>query len=1059
MLLLCYALACAPAAARVAVDQAPVSVPAGAFDRSDLERPNHAAAMRAANDLAGGPCCNAGWVEYDFDVAHPGWYELGVAGSGGETEYLFNPGSTSRRAWYVYSSSGSVVNGIDGVGHFWLEAGLNTLRIQRYYWNGFPHIRAISLARSGHSAATAARMELAADGRVFRAGECPALRIYTGGRPADTLVLQVADSAGARVSREVAVRAYDGQAGHDGLAMQTVPLPCDHEGDYLATLGSKTEGGFSWRDVRGISYEVIASGEGRAEARTKRTLVQDIDAVRDQPEYSGGGGTRLAQGAAGRYRESGSTGFTKYQRAPDALRRALAEPSWFAYALQGLVPQQPYEVVIDYPDDAVRTMTFAVREDAPAVYPVSTGVNSGAEYALSGGMQSLTLRFWPRGKAARLLVANVHDGTRAALARIRVYKLEGVDAPSLADGGRDFVNWFEEGANFASLAGAPDSARYEFRDEPRRVAVERWMRELRAGGATLAMPTVAVYDFALYPSKYNRTFSNPEMDELRRMLLAAEQSGLKVVPELHPRADDLAFGTPDGQEPVNVLRSREGKSNFFAADGKTRNVPPYFNALLPRNQDWYVGMIGELAERYRDSPALAGISLRVMQWANPALDNLVDLNWGYDDDTIALFKRETGSPVPLGQAGDPGRYAARYAWLMANAREAWVAWRCAKVAALYKRVRDRVRQTRPDLKLYVNVFGSGENLTPSFSKSAKQADTVTSRLRETGIDAALLNAIDGVVLINAYHGHGRREADAIYHGTRDTLLDPAALAALARRGEGGHFMFGATYLEATEVLAPPQALGLPANTRQTWMSAAADAPGRQALERYAVALAQTDAVLLGDGGNGYSFGSAEVGKFMDEFRRLPARAFAPRADAVDPVALRTLESADAYLFYAVNSEPYPVRVDITLSGRGKLARLSGEPLAAEDGPLSSRHLRLDLKPYELVGVRADPASRITAVKTEVPPEQKAVVQRQVEWVERLSQASRLKNLIGRGPDERERVLLADAAATARQALDRGWLWRVGSVLEHSSLLAVYRRLDCYPPQLLAGEEHRSDCAE
>src|SRR6185436_7778357 len=87
---------------------------------------------------------------------------------------------------------------------------------------------------------------------------------------------------------------------------------------------------------------------------------------------------------------------------------------------------------------------------------------------------------------------------------------------------------------------------------------------------------------------------------------------------------------------------------------------------------------------------------------------------------------------------DPKRFQARYAWLMANAKDKWIAWRCQKIAELYTRLRDRLRQSRPDLKLYTDVF-----------------DRPDMGL-EAGVDPRLLGAIDGVVVVNSRSPYGRQ---------------------------------------------------------------------------------------------------------------------------------------------------------------------------------------------------------------------------------------------------------------------------------------------------------------
>jgi hypothetical protein len=1010
---------------------------AESYNRGHFPQPDSAARIHAARNLSGGGCCLSGWVEYDFEIRAPGWYGLIVHGNPHGVEFLVDPDQAGGSAPEAYFIGGSGQNrATDRIGNVWLTTGVHHVRVQHHYWTGFPSITAIELRPSEATLAELVAVAAPAGEHLFRKGQCPPLEIVAGGLPhPERLGIQETDPYTFKTLHwhNLQIPASSKPTRH------RFELPCGEEG-YRMLWFADSRGSIPNEKLRGFFYQVIDSGTpparpgGRSDAK-----VLEIDCAATPPDYSGGGPTRVVRAAFGDYRESGDAGLTRYQRAPQVARKLLPEPSWFAYTLDGLAPQQRHRIEIDYPDDALRTFAIALREARPLQYPVTIGVDSGGEYSLSARTRTQSMVVWPRGGVSpRLTFVTAHDGRRAACTRIRVYRAgEPEPIAGDAEGTREFMLWYEEGANYASLFGPDDDG-----PRGRQVATERWIEAVRSIGGSTLMPTVAVYGTVLYPSRHNVAFSQPDQDALRRLLLVAEKHRLKVVPELHPRADELAFGHAGGPGPVARLAvSRDGRTNFLAADGRTRNFPPHFNALTPENQAWYIAMIGELADRYRDSPALAGISLRHMAWANPALNNLVNLDWGYDDATVERFKRETGSAVPLDRSDNQKRFAARHAWLTGPGRAVWIEWRCRQIADLIRRIRDRVRLARPDLNLYLNIFGEAGG--PS----------LVSKLRESGIDPAMLNAIDGVILLNASYGYGRREADGDLRGFRDMLLDPASLDALRKPGDGGRFLSGAQYLEATEAIVPPELLDFPANTKKTWMSAVANPAGRHALERYAVELAATDALTLGDGGNGYVFGPPIVREFMANFRRLPARRFSDHPDAIDPVTVRSLTQANASYFYAVNRERYPVVVDIAFDKAGEVAALAdGRKAAVEDG-----HLRLELQAYELAAYKAAAGSRIGSIRTQLPEEERARVARQIAAVERLAGLSPLQTLLRRGPSEQEHRLLRDTAREARQALERGWMWRARTVLEHSALLAIYQRTGCYPPELRDGDVEAITC--
>jgi hypothetical protein len=1020
-------------AAMAAALPRPLIRAADSFDRSELHLPSSEGRVRAAHDLSGGGSFLTGWFEYDFAAEGDGWVQLIVRSRGDGVEFTLDPGLPTAMRLF---GTGLQRDGSETVGNLWLSRGPHRLRLRLDIWMGFPPVSAIELRPSDGSLAQSFALQPHNDRRLFRKGECEAVEVYWGAnrRPARLLVFdRDARTGQAAGTQDLTL------APAVGLMHRPFPLPCADAGKRELTFG---EGGqpFASPQANAFRYEVVESRPTPAATAASTTPapppsagspVLDIDCGTREPDYTAGG-SRVARRTFGSYRESGDVGLTRYQRTPEPARRLLPAPSWFAYRLDGLDPDRPYRIAVDFPDDTLRTFMVAFREPQQISYAPSVAVVTGGEYLPTDTLATQSLPVWPHSRTPRLVFMTVHDGSRAACAHIRVYRSEGTRALVPPQPGkpatRELVNWYEEGTNFTSVYAASDL----------QTGVDRWVSAAVANGVSTLMPTAFVYAFALYPSALNRTFADATEDTLRRILFAAEDHGLRVIADLHPRADDLAWGYGDSERvPPNLARSGDGQTNFYASsEGHERNVPPYFNALDPGNQAWYVGLVGELADRYRDSPAFSGVSLRYMPWANPALHNLVSLDWGYDDATVARFASDTGTEVPQLGGNDPGRYASRRTWLLSHARDQWVGWRCRSIATLISKVRDRVRAARPDLKVYLNMMPGSARDTPSFSQ--RGGGTLESRLREAGLDPRLLGVIDGVVLINSAYTYGRIESASLLLGDRDLLTDPAALGTLRQNGDGGRYLQTARNQEATDAVVPAlDRLGLRSDEKKIWVSAAGSPPGRYALERYAVALAEEDAVLLGDGFNGYTFGPPELNEFIAVYRRLPAVPFGSLNGAQDPVAVRTLNDGSKTWFYAVNRERYPVRIALTFSRPASITPLPGggaEPQGIE--------LVRDLKPFELFAATAERDVTIVRVTVTAPAAERERVAEQVQWIERLGRSAAITRLA-----EPDRALLADAARTAHDALTEGRLWRAHTVLEHSAILAIYNTLGCSPPGL------------
>lgn len=980
------------------------------YDDCHLVTPDLQSQLQGASDLAGKKgWALCGWFEYKFSVPQTGWYVLSLKG-GDPREFFLDPHAGEQNYTYTTSS-----------GNLFMNAGSHTLRIQTDVWVGMPKVTSLTIRQSNGSVGQSFRAVNESGKSKFQVGSDVPVTIYSGARASAAKLNVVVKDAGGVVVHHSGVLLPASQ----GLNTQKILIPAT--GNSGRTHGSFT---ISFADgespvesacVQPITYDVIDTSSPKATGDdVKRTLIETIDCATQAPDYAGGTEfhgvrTRVVTTALGAYRESGLLGYRDHEDS--------ATPNWFAYTLGIGDPQQPYMIEVDYPDDALRNFVICLRESDPGSYPLAGGVDCGGEYSLSNSMQTQTLLFTPRAAKPRIVFLNVSDGCRAAVARIRVYRIDG-HLPAMASlpDSRMVMNWYEEGENFRCLWGAPSGVFDGFNPGDdylnTETAAARWAEAAAYMGVDTLVPCVSVYSFVMYPSFVDKSFGLPTSDDaLGEIILNAQARRIKVIPEFHVRPDELAWNTAYSSNPAQfTMCDLNGHYSIFC--------PPSANPIFPANQQWYLDTIGEVADRYKDSPAMAGVCLRMMDWVNPTLDNYKSLDWGYDDYTIGRYKSDTGSAVSF-SPGD-GKFHARHDWILANEREQWISWRCRQIAQILSNITARVRKARSDMVVYATYFG-GFPADP----------------REAGIDLALLRSVPGLVMVDAQSGYGRMNLDSIESQmtNRDYQINPSKLHAFHGDKAPGWFLDTQRYIEGTEAIVPPVDLGFSPTTKKTWVSGDTVPAGRHDLERYAVALAETDAFCVGDGGNGYTIGQPVLRGWMREYRNLPEQPFKLAPGASDPVVVRTLKRGDAFLFYAVNRERYQVQIEVSFKGLTHLRRLStGQRVTSTKGQLS-----LTLDPYELLAYTANVGASITDVRETIPAKALNQVVKQVQWLVALN-----KTPPPSLTDDQVKVI-GNYASQALAAIKNKQYWLARTIFERPELLQVFRGINTFPPDLYAPE--------
>jgi hypothetical protein len=147
----------------------------------------------------------------------------------------------------------------------------------------------------------------------------------------------------------------------------------------------------------------------------KAHLIDFIDCTRadDPHDFRDQGTSKVASGPAGTYRVT-----------------APHRHAFFSYAYRTAGADQPVLLVIEYPDDAQRMISFMTHDSMRATLPhlsfsQETGVYTGDPYPLTKKMQYFTLVSWPQDDWSPLIVFNFgRAGGAGAASRIWVYAID-----------------------------------------------------------------------------------------------------------------------------------------------------------------------------------------------------------------------------------------------------------------------------------------------------------------------------------------------------------------------------------------------------------------------------------------------------------------------------------------------------------------------------------------------------------------------------------------------------------------------------------------------------------
>ncbi|MBN1863994.1 MAG: family 10 glycosylhydrolase [Victivallales bacterium] len=991
-----------------------------------------------------------GDAEYTFEVPSTGWYELYVTATQWRTDLFLDGNFLIHTPFESGVWENTKERGNFKVLNLYLTEGAHALRFSRPWHPGLPYMTKFSLVSSKDLTGMVS-LELKKDHLVFRKGEeFPATLVSSKSNEKSNLVLTVTDVEKNKelVKKEIAIPAGDGN--HN----EALVFPTTEEGVFDVKI---TDAGGNPCD-RIVQYLVIDTKKNIAVSKElKKELVGTIDAAKMEPDYFQGR-TRVVDAGFGCYRESGDRGREMGMQAAD----------WFAYKLDLPVVQEPYLLEIEYPDDDRRTCPIVLCERYGPSEP-ALGYFSGGVYPLSGKMLVQEFYFFPRDKDPRLIFYNWDSGQRAAVSKVNIYRItEGFPVLDAKDSGRLYGIYQEEPLRYLNFYGAmPEGDKWSNLWKP----AERVGQLANYAGINMWNPTIAVYQSMLWPGKtipgYEigilppgpATLKEPiKKDVMRLMLLTCEKYRMKFVGDVFIPPNvvlmeylDKRFGgqgTLDDDNPRKPWLTVSNQGEF----GQKSNHNPYYNSVHPGVQEWVSDVFREIAQRYKDSPAFEGISMRFMGWCFGGFQSFASINWGYEDYTIGLFEKETGIKIPVDK-DTPERFKRRYEYLMSENYDEWVDWRCRKIADYHKRLANILTDARPDIKFHLFLCDA------NFGGDATSEDYETKGwagvLKETGIDPSLYSASPSVRIYGSrsYPDGGNRGDDKPLKvaESRDQTnsteqikvsersIGDGTVAALyfGTNHEGTYMTFEKLGYSSNEI-----AQAVSSDGKTIFPDATVNPAGIHYLERFANAMADGNIVWLSDGNHGYELGQPMyLRKFLPEYRALPDIGMKALGNT-DPVALWHGKENGKTYFYVVNRTYYPVEAEVSFAGAPQIKRITtDEKIITENNAL-----KIKLDPYQMISYHDDSGVIPKSINVKVPEKEKDALKKLIENAENLIKREMPEiTILPISPVDMKNA--EKKITEAKKLFEEGKYWKTRQALLHRYLIKAYEALESYPEGL------------
>lgn len=713
----------------------------------------------------------------------------------------------------------------------------------------------------------------------------------------------------------------------------------------------------------------------KTDGKLNLTLIEDVPIFATDVSDSGvsvSGGSGLGTGAdcvSGNARVAsvgrlsvGELNGRKY------LEAGPKEHERFAIHLPKMKPDGLYCLEWEFPDDARRSVDVIAQDSLKPrsdAYELHAGYLTGDEYPNTGKFVTQRALYRARTEDNSIIFMTARSEERgAALSALRVYEVNGplpaadVHAAEPIQGWRRNVGvYFEDmalGYDFGKSLGTPD----EFK-----TTVQRLCEYMRFTGQNML-----TYPIVWYHGRPVKEYvTRPHIPEyFKAFLKIFDREKLEFMASVNQYR--VLFPTP--------LVTREGlesgklNDSVFTIQANGQPGPIHSICLFhPDTQAMMNRYVDEILEEGAAHPSFKGISFHLV------FNNLLtfgDLKFGYNDFLVEEFEKATGISIPVDhQAPDRGKLYAD--WLLENACEEWIDWRCRKFADFYRGLAEKLARVRPDLRLVLNckiAIAYQKNFSLP-NRYAGMRDYWEQANREMGIDAKYFKDCPNIVIEQTvFPADYRWCAGRLPNDVRETIR-----LTETRRGMYGSILSANTpwinmhdrYWESP--IGDPSRNHAASNhfhvdwlVEHPWRVSTLNPTGFYAMRHYVMPLRFCDVQTFNKGG--FLIGTLgmedELRAFAKAFRTLPATRFEDVPGSTEEVKARRWSDGKKTWLYVVNTSEKNVAVALRCGGSDATDLVENRTVA----PDAKGTMTIPIAPYRLktFAIDGDASIRVLEVK-------------------------------------------------------------------------------------------------